>query len=152
MEIVNHNVRSQQYVCAGHFRALWILGKVCDDLAKHPKIHLLSMQDLKDMVTAHVPAATKLTNDVVLMRGKATIPLNGIDIPFHSTMLRGEIEHFRRYLLTKVNVPDIKPKELVGKWIPNVVGKPFSLDRSYIEHVQHVTGSEPLQRMLEAMA
>ncbi|EME39032.1 fatty acid synthase-like protein [Dothistroma septosporum NZE10] len=152
MEIVNHNVRSQQYVCAGHFRALWILGKVCDDLAKHPKIHLLSMQDLKDMVTTHVPAAGKLTNDIVLTRGKATIPLNGIDIPFHSTMLRGEIEHFRRYLLTKVNVPDIKPNELVGKWIPNVVGRPFSLDRSYIEHVQSVTGSEPLQKMLKAMA
>ncbi|UJO25015.1 Fatty acid synthase beta subunit hexB [Fulvia fulva] len=140
MEIVNHNVRSQQYVCAGHFRALWILGKVCDDLAKHPKIHLLSMQDLKDMVTAHVPAATKLTNDVVLMRGKATIPLNGIDIPFHSTMLRGEIEHFRRYLLTKVNVPDIKPKELVLAK-QNSSSFPFSLASTMATISAQVLGS-----------
>jgi fatty acid synthase subunit beta, fungi type len=133
------------------FRPLWILGKACDDLSCHPQPHLVDKEDLVEMIRYQIAASEHLSNDVTLERGRATIPLLGIDIPFHSTMLRGEIPPYREYLSSKVHVADIKPKELVGRWIPNVVGKPFSLDRSYIELVQHITGSEPLQRLLRVM-
>jgi fatty acid synthase subunit beta len=103
------------------------------------------------MIGLQIAASEQLSNKVILERGKATIPLLGIDIPFHSTMLRGEIPIFREYLLSKVHVADIKPNELVDRWIPNVVGKPFSLERSYIELVQQITGSESLQHLLRVM-
>jgi fatty acid synthase subunit beta, fungi type len=125
-----------------------MLGKVCDDLSRHLQPHLINMNDLLDMIRRHRAVAEQLSNTVVLERGKATIPLLGIDIPFHSTMLRGEIPHYRDYLSRKVDEADVKPNELVGRWIPNVVGKPFSLERPYIELVQRITGSEPLQHLL----
>lgn len=171
LEVVNHNVRSQQYVCAGHvsddprailvsycsnvelqFRSLWILGKLCDELSSQRQPHLMvNTDELVKMIRRQMNASAQLANDVTLERGKATIPLLGIDIPFHSQMLRGEIPAYREYLSSKVQVADIKPNELVGRWIPNVVGKPFSLDRSYIELVQQITGSESLQRLLRAL-
>jgi fatty acid synthase subunit beta len=132
-------------------RSLWVLGKVCDELSYRPQPHLANTHDLLQIIRRQISDAEQLSNEVTLESGKATIPLSGIDIPFHSTMLRGEIEHYRDYLSSKVHVADIKPNELVGRWIPNVVGKPFSLDRSYIELVQHITGSGPLQRLLRVM-
>lgn len=66
-------------------------------------------------------------------------------------MLRGEIQYYRQYLLSKLHVADIKPDELVDRWIPNVVGKPLSLDREYIELAQKITGSQPLQHLLGVM-
>lgn len=107
--------------------------------------------ELMDMIRRQMTASAHLSNDVTLARGKATIPLLGIDIPFHSKMLRGEIPVYREYLSSKVQVGDIKPQELVGRWIPNVVGKPFSVDRSYVELVQQITGSESLLRLLRGM-
>ena len=129
-------------------RALWLLSDTCNDLSQHPAPHLLSSDDLLQKVHSRLPIAESLTNDVVLERGEATIPLPGIDIPFHSKLLRGEIQQYREYLSEKIQVADVKPSELVGKWIPNVVGEPFSLERSYVEKVQQVTGSEALHRML----
>jgi fatty acid synthase subunit beta len=111
----------------------------------------MTEHNLLEIIRRHISAADQLLGDITLERGKATIPLEGIDIPFHSTMLRGEIEYYRNYLLSKLNVGDIKPNELVGRWIPNVVGKPFSLDRSYIALTQKITGSQPLQHLLDVM-
>lgn len=63
-------------------------------------------------------------------------------------MLRGEIEDFRQYLARCIRKDDIDPQQLVDRWIPNVVGQPFSLDRSFIESVQRITGSESLKSLL----
>ena len=86
--------------------------------------------------------------DIVLQRGVATTPLIGIDVPFHSTYLQGGIDIYRKYLATKVREQDIAVDQLVGKWIPNVMGRPFSVDRAYVEDVIKITGSAPLQSLL----
>ena len=125
---------------------------MCDELSCQRQAHLVvSTDELVKMIHRQMAASQQLSNDVTLERGKATIPLLGIDIPFHSQMLRSEIPAYRDYLTSKVQVADIKPSELVGRWIPNVVGKPFSLERSYVELVQQITGSESLQRLLRVM-
>ena len=46
---------------------------------------------------------------------------------------------------------DIKPDELVGKWIPNVVGEVFGTDKGFVERVWKVTGSEILRKLVEEM-
>jgi fatty acid synthase subunit beta len=111
----------------------------------------MSKDDLLGIIRNHIPASEQLSNAATLERGKATIPLSGIDIPFHSTMLRGEIKQYRECLLSKLKVEDIKPEEFVGRWIPNVVGRPFSLQREYVELVQRITGSEEMRKLLGAM-
>ncbi|KAE8422587.1 acyl transferase domain-containing protein [Aspergillus pseudocaelatus] len=152
VEVVNYNIHSQQYVCAGHFRALWMLGKLCDDLSCHPRPEDVEGQELRAMVWKHVPTAEQVSREDRMERGRATIPLPGIDIPYHSTMLRGEIEPYRDYLSERIKVGDVKPCELVGRWIPNVVGQPFSVDKSYVQQVHGITGSPRLQSLLQQMA
>lgn len=81
-------------------------------------------------------------------RGKATIPLPGIDVPFHSSVLRGGVAEFRAYLSKRVGA--IKPKTLVGKYIPNLVARPFALTHEYTELVFDATrgGSARLAKIL----
>lgn len=71
-------------------------------------------------------------------------------MPFHSSYLRGGIDTYRQFLKNKIRVEDIDPDQLVGKYIPNVIGRPFSVDRSFVEEVAKTTGSAPLMQMLEA--
>lgn len=149
LELVNYNIASQQYVCAGHLRALWILGDVCDELAASNRLNLNTLEDLQDMIRSRIPQSTTIGNGAALSRGKATIPLPGIDIPFHSKMLRPEIRNYREYLRSKLRMEDIKIEELVGKWIPNVVGVPFRIDQEFVRHVLEVTGSESLGKMVD---
>ncbi|KAL4876810.1 putative sterigmatocystin biosynthesis fatty acid synthase subunit beta [Aspergillus karnatakaensis] len=144
LEVVNYNIQSRQYVCAGHLRSLWVLGRVCDDLSKSKA--QINMQAMKECIEQHLPSAT---NETPLTRGKATIPLAGVDIPFHSKLLRGHIEDYRQHLRRHLHIADIKVEELVGHWVPNVVGKPFALDAEYVRLVQGVTNSEPLRELLE---
>ncbi|MCO5566160.1 hypothetical protein L7F22_019836 [Adiantum nelumboides] len=81
-------------------------------------------------------------------RGKATIPLPGIDVPFHSSVLRGGVAEFRSYLSKRVGA--IKPKTLVGKYIPNLTAKPFQLTKEYTELTYEATrfGSTRLAKIL----
>lgn len=99
----------------------------------------------------HVLAAHRLSIPIELKRGAATIPLSGIDVPFHSTYLRGGIDTYRQFLKEKIVEQNIDPDQLIGKFIPNITGKPFSIERSYIEQVAECTGSVPLLQMLEGM-
>ncbi len=39
-----------------------------------------------------------------------------------------------------ISVEDIKVEELVGRWIPNVVGEVFGVGREFVERVAEVTG------------
>ncbi|KAL4817011.1 putative sterigmatocystin biosynthesis fatty acid synthase subunit beta [Aspergillus spinulosporus] len=146
LEVVNYNVHSRQYVCAGHVRALWVLGCVCDDLSRSTSPN--SPQTMSECIARHIPSSSSVTNETEITRGRATIPLVGVDIPFHSQMLRGHIDSYRQYLRRHLRVSDIKPEELLGRWIPNVVGKPFALDAQYIRLVQGVTQSRPLLELL----
>ncbi|KAL4769282.1 putative sterigmatocystin biosynthesis fatty acid synthase subunit beta [Aspergillus nidulans var. acristatus] len=146
LEVVNYNVHSRQYVCAGHVRSLWVLGHVCDDLSRSTSPD--SPQTMSECIARHITSSCSVTNETELTRGRATIPLAGVDIPFHSQMLRGHIDGYRQYLRHHLRVSDIKPEELVGRWIPNVVGRPFSLDAQYIRLVQGVTQSRPLLELL----
>lgn len=149
LELVNYNIASQQYVCAGHLRALWILGNVCDELGASSRLSLNTLEDLQDMIRSKIPQSTTIANGATLARGKATIPLPGIDIPFHSKMLRPEIRHYREYLRSKLKMGNIRVEELVDKWIPNVVGVPFRIDQEFVKQVVDVTGSESLGKLLD---
>ena len=97
-----------------------------------------------------IPAAKSLAQPIDLQRGKATIPLSGVNVPFHSSYLRTGIDNYRKTLRKMIHKEDILPERLIGKYIPNVMGKTFSVEKSYVEEVAQLTGSEPLQRMVES--
>ena len=71
----------------------------------------------------------------------------GIDVPFHSTVLRDGVAEFRSHL--DAGLPErIDPAVLVGRYVPNLVPRPFTLDRAFVEEVGDYVGSERLAAVL----
>ncbi|KAF3910427.1 hypothetical protein ABW20_dc0105531 [Dactylellina cionopaga] len=157
LEIVNLNVYNQQYVCAGDLRALDTLTSVLNFL-KHQKIDIqslmqkMSLDDVKTKLLEIVGECQKQTEakprPLELQRGLATIPLRGIDVPFHSTFLRSGVKPFRNFLMKKINKSSIDPGKLIGKYIPNVTARPFAITKEYFEDVYRLTNSPRIGNVL----
>ena len=155
LEIVNYNIANMQYVCAGDLRALDTLGGVTNFLKKQ-QIDIDEMRSnieeakgaLREIIRGCAEATLKKPQPLELERGFATIPLRGIDVPFHSTFLRSGVKPFRSFLMKKINKTTIDPSKLVGKYIPNVTAKPFALTREYFEDVYKLTNSPKIGAVL----
>ena len=158
LEIVNLNVANQQYVTAGDLRALDCLTNVLNYL-KSQKIDIQALMQtmeisevqaqLVDIIKECAKQTEAKPKPIDLQRGFATIPLKGIDVPFHSTFLRSGVKPFRSFLLKKINKTSIDPSKLVGKYIPNVTAKPFSLTKDYLEDVYKLTNSPKIKDILQ---
>lgn len=157
LEIVNYNIANMQYVCAGDLRALDCLTNVLNYL-KQQKIDIqeltqkLSLEDVKAHLVDIIKECAKQTEakpkPIDLQRGFATIPLKGIDVPFHSTFLRSGVKPFRSFLLKKIQKTSIDPQKLIGKYIPNVTARPFELTKEYFEDVYRLTNSPKIGAIL----
>ncbi len=160
LQIVNHNVAGQQYVAAGDLVALTTLGNVLNFI-KVQKIDLKKLNEimpieevrekLAEIVREVLSAALEEEKKgrIELKRGFATIPLPGIDVPFHSRYLTGGVAPFRSYLSKRINVDAIRPQLLVGRYIPNLVAAPFELSKSYAELIFAQTDSPRLDKVLK---
>jgi fatty acid synthase subunit beta, fungi type len=99
-------------------------------------------------ITQYVAQSKELPLDTEIPRGKATILLSGIDVPFHSARMRSWIPGFRQYFQERIKQDDIRPEQLTNRFVPNVMGKPFSLDNSFIQEAAHITGSVILEGLV----
>ena len=117
LEIVNFNLRGSQYAIAGTVRGL---------------------EALED----EVERRRELTG------GKRSfILVPGIDVPFHSRVLRVGVADFRRSL-DRVMPRDKDPDLIIGRYIPNLVPRPFTLDRDFIQEIRDLVPAEPLDEIL----
>lgn len=71
----------------------------------------------------------------------------GIDVPFHSSVLRDGVAEFRAHLDEGLPA-SIDPALLVGRYVPNLVPRPFSLARDFVEEVRDHVGPCGLDRVL----
>ena len=72
--------------------------------------------------------------------GKAAfILVPGIDVPFHSRVLHGGVPDFRARL-EELLPAEIDPSILEGRYVPNLVPRPFSLDRAFIQEISDLVG------------
>ncbi|MFI5778916.1 fatty acid synthase subunit beta domain-containing protein [Nocardia sp. NPDC051570] len=78
---------------------------------------------------------------------RAFIIVPGIDVPFHSTVLREGVPEFRTKL-DELLPADLHPEVLAGRYIPNLVPRPFSLEREFVAEIADYVPSEPLARVL----
>ncbi|GAP92987.1 putative sterigmatocystin biosynthesis fatty acid synthase subunit beta [Rosellinia necatrix] len=158
LEIVNFNLQDEQYVCAGHVRNIRTLTEILDFLSGKGKAgadmvkELLVAEDglasaIGHAISACVAQSLAFPLDMELKRGKATIPLVGIDIPFHSKLMRSGIAAYRRFLQQCIKVEDIHPESMIGRFTPNVTGKPFSVETWYIEETAQRTESAVLKEL-----
>ncbi|KAF5382044.1 hypothetical protein D9615_004428 [Tricholomella constricta] len=161
LEIVNYNVEGQQYVCAGELVALQTMTNVLNylkvqkiDIAKLTETY--TVEKVKEMLgdivkSCHEKAVEqqKAEGYIKLERGFATIPLPGIDVPFHSRYLWAGVMPFRAYLSKKINPTHLNPDMLVGKYIPNLIAKPFEVTKEYAQIIYDQTSSPRLDKVLK---
>lgn len=163
LEVVNYNIETQQYVATGSLKALACLSTVIEQLAsggKAPTTHntivnnMLHNAGLDAMISTAVTKVHEMTfgssgTRLKLKRGVATVPLEGVDVPFHSTLLLPTMPAFRHVLETQISIVDAK--RLVGRWVTNVTGKPFDISKEGIQEVYEMTKSPVLRDLLEKM-
>ncbi|WP_320670855.1 polyketide synthase [Patulibacter defluvii] len=76
--------------------------------------------------------------------GRGSTPLRrlpGIDVPFHSSVLAPAVDRFRPAVEAAIGMVD--HRRLVGRWIPNLVGRPFALDGEFAAAVERQIGIAP---------
>ncbi|KAJ2801022.1 fatty acid synthase alpha subunit Lsd1, partial [Coemansia guatemalensis] len=147
LQIANYNVREKQYVISGTLVNLALLRTVLDAIATggvpgDEGVEMYIGRIVSDFLSSPVdPAAT---------RGIATVPLEGIDVPFHSIVLSTCVPVFREVLRARIKPGRVSVAMLEQHYIPNLTGKPFELSREYIALVANITNSDVLVELLDA--
>jgi fatty acid synthase subunit beta len=144
VEIVNFNIENMQYICAGEIRALALMTEIANHLIKN-KTSSFSNTLIKSLATSVEARPKPLDYE----RGPATVPLKQIDVPFHSSFLSKNVPSYRKFLSNMILKEKVDPSLLVGKWIPNITGKPFGIQREDFEELERVTGSLRVRELLE---
>ena len=117
LQIVNHNLAGVQYAVAGTIKGL-------------------------DALAADARAKAKARG------GKNPFMfVPGIDVPFHSEVLRPGVPEFRGRLLELVP-DDLDVDRLVGHYVPNLVARPFALTQDFARSILEVVPSEPIEGIL----
>ncbi|KAI8318728.1 hypothetical protein GQ54DRAFT_280477, partial [Martensiomyces pterosporus] len=137
LEIVNYNVKGSQYVVAGSLALLAAMGSVIDRVAEQ-RVDVTG--EVGRAAIGDIAAeALASTGGAPLKGGRATVPLAGIDVPFHSTQLVPGVEPFREYLLSKVDPSSVDYSTLHNRYIPNLTGLPFEVSQDYFKLVHNLT-------------
>lgn len=119
LEIVNYNLAGQQYAIAGTIAGLKALKA---DSARR----------------------------VAAFGGKPAFMLvPGIDVPFHSTLLRKGVPEFRDKLDALLPQYIDYRGRLVGRYIPNLVASPFEMTKEFAAKILEVVPSECIKAALD---
>ncbi|KAJ1999489.1 fatty acid synthase alpha subunit Lsd1, partial [Coemansia thaxteri] len=147
LEIVNFNVRGLQYVVAGTLRQLSALRLVLDSIAKQG---VPAEGELPEHIASVVSSVFAQPIDSKPVRGRATIPLSAIDVPFHSSQLLPGVDEFRALLQAKILPERVNYSALRDRYIPNLTAAPFEVSRQYFELVHGMTGSPVAASVLDS--
>eukprot|EP00842_Homolaphlyctis_polyrhiza_P001892 jgi/Hompol1/2703/HPOL_006136-RA len=162
LEIINYNVENFQYIVAGELVQLDALRRILDRI-KALNFNFMELVKVKSvgeiealiedfvgaMVDEAIAANDKSGGMLTQQRGIASIPLTGVDVPFHSSSLKRHVIPFRRVLKEKLDMRYIDINRLIGKYVPNLTGRPFSIDRVYFEYVHSITDSRVLRNIID---
>ena len=123
LQIVNFNVDRSQYVAAGHLACLEALGETLNAIRdeKDQRSEEMIVRDTSSKACKHFQRYKMSRGEMFkLKRGKATIPLPGIDVPFHSKYLLGGVRgvrecHFfsRFYYVTQLRHSKINTHSII---------------------------------------
>ncbi|KAJ2343700.1 fatty acid synthase alpha subunit Lsd1, partial [Coemansia sp. RSA 2671] len=147
LEVVNYNVRGSQYVVAGTLHQLALLRLVLDAIARQGAPADGNWELLISLIVGDVLASPVDSKPV---RGRATIPLPGIDVPFHSRQLLSGVDEFRALLQGMIQPKNINYPVLHLRYIPNVTAVPFEVSREYFTLVHSITQSPVAASVLDS--
>ncbi|KAJ1999552.1 fatty acid synthase alpha subunit Lsd1, partial [Coemansia thaxteri] len=147
LEVVNFNVHGLQYVVAGTLRQLSALRLVLDSIARQGAP---AEGELSEHIANVVSSVFAQPIDNKPVRGRATIPLSAIDVPFHSSQLLLGVGEFRTLLQAKILLERVSYSALRDRYIPNLTAVPFEVSRQYFELVHGMTGSPVAASVLDS--
>ncbi|KAJ2035636.1 fatty acid synthase alpha subunit Lsd1 [Coemansia sp. S3946] len=147
LEVVNYNIRGSQYVVSGTLRQLAVLRMVLNGVASHGAPTDDDWQTHIAQIVCNVLAKPV---DSKPMRGRATIPLPGIDVPFHSSQLLSGVDEFRTFLQDKIRSENINYSALHLHYVPNLTAVPFEVSREYFSLVHSITESPVAASVLDS--
>lgn len=79
---------------------------------------------------------------------RAFIMIPGIDVPFHSSHLLNGVDNFRTHLDALLPA-EVDLDILVGRYIPNLVARPFELTRDFVQAMLEVVDAPILHGLLD---
>lgn len=157
LEVVNYNVENFQYVVAGTLSNLHSLRLVLNrikgmNIDFKEMVKSKSSEEIEEQLTNLVSECieiTKKSSNLAPERGVASIPLSGIDVPFHSSFLLNGVVPFREILKKKFEARLINVELLCDKYIPNLIAEPFSLSMAFVKKIHTQTGSTAIKDVLD---
>ncbi|MGA8850153.1 MAG: acyltransferase domain-containing protein, partial [Aeromicrobium sp.] len=119
-----------------------------------------NLRDSQYAIAGSTAGLAALETEVERLRAElggkgAFIYVPGIDVPFHSRVLHGGVADFRARL-EELLPASIDPTILHGRYVPNLVPRPFSLDRAFIQEIADLVDPDvapdvtPLRGVLDA--
>lgn len=136
-------------------RALLCLTKLLDSLFQQPPAFKIGhdrpslVEGVQQAVARILPSVSKSPLSAEdLPRGKATTPLAGIDVPFHSSFMKDGIPAFRQFLYSHIACNYVDPQRLIRRYVPNLTARLFDIDKDYFEATNTLTGSPVLTKVL----
>ena len=127
-----------------------LVQQIKDDSGRFLEIVNYNVRGRQYSVTGHEDALDILTARLAARTAgdkAAYIQVPGIDVPFHSRVLRRGVDEFRRSL-QECMPAEISPSRLVGRYVPNLLPKPFSITEDYVQEVFDLTTSPILGHVL----
>ncbi|KAI8915921.1 hypothetical protein EDD86DRAFT_221808, partial [Gorgonomyces haynaldii] len=161
LEIVNYNVENIQYVVAGDLFCLDVLRLVLNkirsvNLNLGELLQTKTLEQVQEMLQELIQEMQQTTQKrleeqkfLVPERGLATIPLQGIDVPFHSSFLSNGITTFRQVIMDRIDSRLLNLQLLQEKYIPNLTAQPFNISKAYFETVYKLTKSLLVEDILK---
>jgi enoyl reductase-like protein/3-oxoacyl-ACP reductase-like protein len=135
-----------------------LVARIAHDTGLLCEVVNLNIRGRQYSVVGHIPALDLLRARLAEREPPGSKPayleVPGIDVPFHSVALRSGVDAFREKLDAYMP-PGLDLTALVGRYIPNLVARPFALTRAYLDEVAACTGSAmltDLQRRWDADA
>ena len=151
LETVNFNIEGLQYVCAGSLRALHCLSHVLEAARSQSGHDSSSDESYTAMIPQFVSSSAGLElRAIEIPKTASSTPLRGIDVPFHSSLLRSGVDAYREFLKDNLQKPYVQPDLLIGKWISNVTGNPFGISKNDFVAAYEVTQSPMLKEILDS--
>ncbi|KAJ2746870.1 fatty acid synthase alpha subunit Lsd1 [Coemansia sp. BCRC 34301] len=140
LEVVNYNVRGHQYVVAGTRAQLALLGCTLDEVSRR-QVCPSADEDQCPIagIIKSLVAGGGCGNEVI--RTKSTLPIPGIDVPFHSSYLLPGADFFRTCIGSMVRTDEYDCSQLHGRYIPNLTAAPYEVTPEYYQLLVDQTGS-----------
>ncbi|KAJ1786386.1 fatty acid synthase alpha subunit Lsd1, partial [Coemansia sp. RSA 2399] len=149
LEIANYNVGGQQYVVSGSLLPLAALRMVLDTLAEES--HEVASAVSQMLCSPEYLQLRDSSDGIELkaLNGRATTPLDGIDVPFHSSQLLPCVAPLRTMLQKYIVAKHVDVRTLQKRYIPNLTAQPFDMTKEYFAMVHDTTRSPVLQKTLD---